>query len=82
MDCAPDATLLNSLRGTDCIVISPGGASYITFLSPDVEVTLYSNDDCTGESKTVSSDINFCFDTFDQGGGLNDQVLSVQVHRK
>jgi hypothetical protein len=82
VDCSSDATLLNSLRGTDCIVIADGGASYITFSSPDVQVTLYSNNDCTGESKTVSTEINFCDDTFDQGDGLNDQVLSVKVSRK
>jgi hypothetical protein len=82
LHCDAGSTVLNSLSGTECIVIAPGGASYITFSSADVAVTLFSNSDCTGDTKTVSTDLNFCDDSFDQGGGLNDQVQSVKVSRK
>ena len=51
LHCDGNSEVINSLRGTECIVVAAGGASYINFLSPDVEVTLYSNNDCTGNTK-------------------------------
>jgi len=80
VDCDANAGLLATLTGTDCVSFG-FGASYITFASSSVQVTLYSNGDCTGSSKTVSSDINFCADSFDQGGGLNDAVFSARASR-
>jgi hypothetical protein len=82
VNCGPGEAVLNTLQGTECVVVAGGGASYITFLSPDVQATLFSNADCTGSTKTVSTDLNFCQHGFDQGGGLNDQVRSVIVSRK
>lgn len=82
-DCGSGAGIITGLQGTDCISFPGAGASYITFssLPPEVEVTLYNNADCTGASKTVSSDVNFCQSSFDNGWGLNDAVNSAKVRR-
>jgi hypothetical protein len=80
VDCDGNASVLGTLTGTDCIPLG-FGASYITFATSGVQVTLYSNGDCTGNTKTVSSDINFCADSFDQGGSLNDAVFSAKASR-
>ena len=80
-DCDQNAGVITGLRGTACISFPGSGASYLTFSSSNVQVTLYSNGDCTGRTKTVSTEINFCNDSFDQGGGLNDAVQSALVSR-
>jgi hypothetical protein len=82
LHCDAGSGVINSLRGTECIVVGGGGASFITFSSSAVNVTLYRNNNCTGSTKTVSTNMNFCSNSFDQGGGLNDQVRSVKITRK
>lgn len=57
VDCDASSMVINSLKGAECILVADGGASYITFSSPNVEVTLYSNADCTGNTKTVSTEL-------------------------
>jgi hypothetical protein len=78
--CDPGSAVISSLRGSQCITIQ-GGASYLTFVSGAVAVTMYSNGDCTGMSTTRTSPVNFCGGTFNEGGGLNDQVRSAKVSR-
>jgi hypothetical protein len=80
LHCDAGSEVISSVVGTDCIKVNPGGASYITFSSSDVSVTLYGNDDCTGNSRVVSTDLNFCDYEFDEGGGLNDSVQSVRAN--
>jgi hypothetical protein len=80
-DCDSGAGIITGLQGTACISFPGAGASYITFSSSTVQVTLYSNGDCTGETRTVSTDLNFCGNGFDQGSGLNDNVNSARVSR-
>jgi hypothetical protein len=81
-DCSADAGVITALQGTGCVSFPGSGASYITFSSSSVQVTLFSNGDCTGRSTTVTSDNNFCQHSFDQGGGLNDAVQSAKVSRR
>jgi hypothetical protein len=80
-DCDAAAGVITGLHGTQCFSFPGAGASYITFASGGVEVTLYGNGDCTGATKTVTSNLNFCSSSFDQGGGLNDAVHSAMVRR-
>jgi len=81
-DCHPGAAIITGLSGTACISFPGTGASFLSFSSPSVQVTLFSNGDCTGNSTTVTSDTNFCGASFDQGGGLNDTVQSALVARR
>jgi hypothetical protein len=80
-DCDSGAGIITGLWGTECISFPGAGASYITFSSTAVEVTLFSNGDCTGQTRTVSSELNFCGNVFDQGAGMNDNVNSALVRR-
>jgi hypothetical protein len=78
VDCADGSGVGSNLAGAGCLAVG-GGASYIKFLTSGISVTLYSGGDCTGQTRTVTSDINFCFEPFDQGGGLNDNVHSATI---
>jgi len=51
-------------------------------MTPRYRAILYFNADCTGNTRTITSaETNFCSSSFDQGGGLNDQVRSIQFSK-
>lgn len=81
-DCDPNAGIITTLSGTDCISFPGTGASYLTLSSSGVQVTLYRNGDCTGSSTTAVTDNNFCDNLYDDfSDGLNDTVSSARVSR-
>ncbi len=81
VDCDPGATVGASLAGNACVSFPGLGASYLSLLTSGIQVTLYSNDDCTGETLTVTSVLDFCGSAYDQGSGMNDNVQSARVTR-
>lgn len=78
-DCDGGSHVVASVAGSGCIGFGGVGASYISFSSSGVSVTLYSNTDCSGESMTTTSDLNFCGGSFDQGSGMNDNVQAARI---
>jgi D-arabinose 1-dehydrogenase-like Zn-dependent alcohol dehydrogenase len=75
---------LNVFNGNGCFgPIAAGGASYAD-LAPGTSIRVWSGANCTGCSRTITADTNFCSASFDTGGagctgGLNDAVASVSI---
>ena len=79
-DCDSGSQVVANVGGSACNSFGGVGASFLTFDVGSVSATIYAGPNCTGNSVTVSGDTNFCNTSFDQGGGLNDNVQSVMLH--
>ncbi|MFO0679751.1 MAG: LamG-like jellyroll fold domain-containing protein [Polyangiaceae bacterium] len=81
LHCDGTSQVLNNFRGSGCFQpIAPGGASYLRF-NAGSSATVFQGANCTGCSRTLTSDINFCGGNFTSAGctgiGMNDNVQSV-----
>jgi hypothetical protein len=80
VDCDANSTVLNTFTGAGCFgPVADGGASYAILGSGTTQITVWSGANCTGCSYVITSDLNFCDDSFSGCGGLNDNVQSVSI---
>jgi len=76
---------LNNFNGNGCFgPVSAGGASYAVLGPNTASIRVWSGANCTGCSRTITSDLNFCGNFFNTGGAactgsLNDAVGSVSI---